>query len=126
MLSWAPFLGRCWFGIFFLLAGARFWKGKVPMINGSGKLLMFIFKIEVQAKNYQVAKQNRLGIFDFAPGARFSIDYEQSLFFCSPSSKTRDTQMATRETDGARWERLPSSFRASRGFAARARVHSPY
>ena len=34
--------------------------------------------------------------------------------------------MATRETDGARWERLPSSFRASRGFAARARVHSPY
>ena len=25
-----------------------------------------------------------------------------SLFFCSPSSKTRDTQMATRVTDGAR------------------------
>ena len=24
-----------------------------------------------------------------------------SLFFCSPSSKTRDTQMATRVTDGA-------------------------
>ena len=28
-----------------------------------------------------------------------------SLFFCSPSSKTRDTQMATRVTDGARRER---------------------
>ena len=34
--------------------------------------------------------------------------------------------MATRVTDGARWERLPPSFRASRGFAVRARVHSPY
>ena len=37
--------------------------------------------------------------------------------------------MATRETDCARWERLlglPPSFRASRGFAARACVHSPY
>ena len=33
--------------------------------------------------------------------------------------------MATRETDGARWERLPPSFRASRGFAARARVCTP-
>ena len=34
--------------------------------------------------------------------------------------------MATRVTDRGRWERLPPSFRASRGFAARARVHSPY
>ena len=34
--------------------------------------------------------------------------------------------MATRVTDGARWERLPPSLRASRGFAACARVHSPY
>ena len=34
--------------------------------------------------------------------------------------------MATRVTDGARWERLPPSFRASRGFAVRVRVHSPY
>ena len=36
-----------------------------------------------------------------------TVDYEQSLsFFCSPSSKTGETQMATRVTDGARWERL--------------------
>ena len=35
-----------------------------------------------------------------------TVDYEQSLsFFCSPSSKTGGTQMATRVTDGARWER---------------------
>ena len=35
-----------------------------------------------------------------------TVDYEQSLsFFCSPSSKTGETQMATRVTDGARWER---------------------
>ena len=35
-----------------------------------------------------------------------AVDYEQSLsFFCSPSSKTGGTQMATRVTDGARWER---------------------
>ena len=34
--------------------------------------------------------------------------------------------MATRVTDSGRWERLPPSFRASRGLAARARVHSPY
>ena len=35
-----------------------------------------------------------------------TVDYEQSLsFFCSPSTKTGDTQMATRVTDGARWER---------------------
>ena len=31
--------------------------------------------------------------------------------------------MATRETDGARWE--PPSFRTSRGFVARARVCTP-
>ena len=34
-----------------------------------------------------------------------TVDYEQSLFFCSPSSKARDTQMATRVTDGTRRER---------------------
>ena len=35
------------------------------------------------------------------------IDYKESLFFSAvrPSSKTRDTQMATRVTDGARRER---------------------
>ena len=33
------------------------------------------------------------------------LDYEQSLFFCSPSNKTRDMQMATCGTDGAIWER---------------------
>ena len=33
-----------------------------------------------------------------------------SLFFCSPWSKTRDTQMATRVTDGARRERLPRAY----------------
>ena len=47
-------------------------------------------------------------------------------FFCSPSSKTRDKQMATRVTDGARWWWQPPLFRASRGFTTRARVHSPY
>ena len=41
-----------------------------------------------------------------------------SLFFCSPSSKTRDTKMATRVTDSARRER-----HVSRVFAAPARVH---
>ena len=57
------------------------------------------------------------------------LDYEQSLFFLGPSSKTRDMQMATRVTDGERREkhekreslffllRLPPSFCASRGFA---------
>ena len=49
-------------------------------------------------------------------------------FFYSPSSKMRDTQMAARVTDGARWQRqekrfffllgLPPSFRASHGFAS--------
>ena len=34
--------------------------------------------------------------------------------------------MATRVTDSGRWERLPPSFRASRGFAVRAQVQSPY
>ena len=31
-------------------------------------------------------------------------------FSCSPLSKTRDTQMATRETDGARWERHEKKY----------------
>ena len=31
--------------------------------------------------------------------------------FCGPSSKTRDTQMATRKTDGARWERHEKGWR---------------
>ena len=35
----------------------------------------------------------------------FCIDYEQSLFFPGPSSRTRDIQMATRETEGTRRER---------------------
>ena len=50
--------------------------------------------------------------------SRAVLDYEQSLFFCSPSSKTRDTQMAMRVTDGARQER--PSFNASRGSRSRA------
>ena len=33
--------------------------------------------------------------------------------FCSSSSKTRNTQMATRVTDGARWERRPRFVRSS-------------
>ena len=42
---------------------------------------------------------------NFHDSVILTLEYEQSLFFCSPLSKTRDTQMATRETDGARWER---------------------
>ena len=45
-----------------------------------------------------------------------NLDYEQSLFFCSPSSKTLDTQMATRVTDGA------PRFRVSRLRRSRARA----
>ena len=33
------------------------------------------------------------------------LAYEQSLFILSPSSKTHETQMTTRVTEGARWER---------------------
>ena len=44
-------------------------------------------------------------------------------FFCSPLSKTRDTQMSTRVTDGARRERhekyLSFSFSARRPHFAR-------
>ena len=43
-----------------------------------------------------------------------------SLFFCSPSSKTRDTQMATRVTDSARRKRHVS--RVSRLRLSRARA----
>ena len=42
--------------------------------------------------------------------SKYVLDYKQSLFFCSLSSKTRDTQMATRVTDGAKRERLLPSF----------------
>ena len=52
---------------------------------------------------------------------RLTLDYEQSLFFfCSPSSKTRDTQMATRVTDSARRERHVSSVSRLRRSRARA------
>ena len=52
------------------------------------------------------------------------LDYEQSLFFCSPSSKTRDTQMATRVTAGARRERHEKrdSLFSSRAAALVSRV----
>ena len=42
--------------------------------------------------------------------SKYVLDYKQSLFFCSLSSKTRDTQMAARVTDGAKRERLLPSF----------------
>ena len=41
-----------------------------------------------------------------------------SLFSWSVEQNARDTQMTTRVTEGARRERLPPSFLASRGFAA--------
>ena len=49
-----------------------------------------------------------------------------SLFSWSVEQNARDTQMTTRVTEGARRERLPASFLASRGFAAqhsRGRAH---
>ena len=56
-----------------------------------------------------------------------------SLFSWSVKQNARDTQMTTRVTEGARRERLPPSFLASRvsrlaasPLNARARVHSPY
>ena len=54
-----------------------------------------------------------------ARGTRL-IDYEQSLFFLQSVE-----QNARHANHGPRvW--LPPSFRSSRGFAAAARVHSPY
>ena len=41
-----------------------------------------------------------------------------SLFSWSVEQNARDTQMTTRVTEGARLERLPPSFLASRGFTA--------
>ena len=75
--------------------------------------------------------------------ARHANGHARDWFFCCPSSKTRDTQMATRVTDFSvvrrakretrEWPRAwlmardgrgtPPSFRASRGFAAPARVN---
>ena len=55
-------------------------------------------------------------IFFFLSGAHTQLDYEQSLFFLGPSSKTPETP-----TDHARdWRRETgeASFLASRGFAA--------
>ena len=56
-----------------------------------------------------------------------------SLFSWSVKQNAWDTQMTTRVTEGARRERLPPSFLASRvsrlaasPLNARARVHSPY
>ena len=34
-----------------------------------------------------------------------TLDYEQSLFILSPSSKMQATQMTTHVTEGARWQR---------------------
>ena len=42
-----------------------------------------------------------------------------SLFSWSFEQNSRDTQMTTRVTEGARRERLPPSFLVSRGFAAK-------
>lgn len=50
----------------------------------------------------------------------FYVDYEQTLFFLSPSNKkARDTQITTRMTEGA------LAFRASRRINAFARMDSP-
>jgi len=49
------------------------------------------------------------------------VDYEQSLFFLSPSSKTPETRKWPRTWLKARFSRLAAS-----PLNARARVHSPY
>ena len=53
----------------------------------------------------------------------FPVDYEQSLsifFFWSFEQNAQDTQMTTCVTEGARRERLPPLFLASRGFTAQS------
>ena len=54
------------------------------------------------------------------PQQTFPVDYEQcvSIFFWSVEQNARDTQMTTRVIEGARRERLPPLFLASRGFIA--------
>ena len=54
------------------------------------------------------------------PQQTFPVDYEQcvSIFFWSVEQNARDTQMTTCVIEGAKRERLPPLFLASRGFTA--------
>ena len=67
----------------------------------------------VTSWTFRVSRQHKL--------CRWWLDYEQSLFFLGPSSKTLVTRKWPRVTEGARGKfllGLPPSFLASRGFAA--------
>ena len=100
----------------------------IPSLSPDGIVNMDIFNLDYEQSLIFLSPSNKTRENTHARDWRRETGYEQSLLFLSPSNKTREnthTRDWRRETGRARKKslffllRLPPSFLASRGFAAR-------